>query len=131
MSGPSRAEIEELKLQYRGMLGRMYPGYAPEQVCVYYAALEQQLKGSGAPDLKLKNMGRVLKSWMDRSRGHQLKEQHCYLVAAYSLLEQGMDAAQAGKRARTVVAVAVTDPAHVLHTWLPKFRDGVLVTKNA
>ncbi len=128
MSGPSRAEIEELQIQYRGLLGKMYPSYAPAEVCVFYAALAQRMAGvKGAPDVKLRTYGRLLKHWIEKSRGQYLVPFHRHLLAAYHLLEQGHDLTTATKRARLVVTASETDPNHWLHSLLPRFKDGVLL----
>ena len=129
MSGPSRAEIVELKNQWRGVLVHIYPSCAPEEVCAFYADLEHRLKStSGPPGGILRDMGRLLKSHLEKdSRGFP-QYRHSLLLATHRLLG-GHDLPMAKKRARKEVELSKEDSKHWLHALVPQFKDGVLIAR--
>lgn len=132
MSGPSRAEIIEMQQQWRGLLSKFYPGQAPESVCSFYADLTQQLRrGSGSPDLKLREMGRLLKGHLDmEGRGLPRDVGHMLLLAGHHNLSRGHNLQAAKKAARRDFNKAVKDPKHALHDLLPKFKDSILQDRS-
>ena len=133
MSGPSRAEIVELSHGYRGLLGKMYPGQAAGDVCQFYSKLEERLNTtSGSPDLKLREYGRLLKGWIDQSRGRTpLAPFHRHMLAAFHELETGSNASTALKRARVHVTASESNPKHWLHAMMPEFKNGILQDRGS
>lgn len=132
MSGPSRAEIVEMRDQWRGWLSKFYPGYAPEQVCPFYADLEDRLKGgTGTPDQALRNLGRLLKGHLDSDmRGLDRNKGHMLLLAGHDAFYSGRDLSAVKKEARREWNKALKDSSHRLHSLLPEFDDGVLVVRS-
>lgn len=128
MSGPSRAEIIELQQQWRGLLSKFYPGNAPVSVCSFYADLDNQLKAtSGSPDLKLREMGRLLKGHLDvDGRGLTGERSHLLLLAVHQNLRRGLNLQAAKKAGRRDFNRAMKDSGDRLYKLLPKFKDGVL-----
>ncbi len=128
MSGPSRAEIVELRDQWRGWLNKYYPGHPPENVCRFYADLDGHLKStSGAPDLRLRNMGRLLKGHLESDvRGPDRGKSHLLLLATHASLIRDRDLSAAKKEARREWNRALKDIRHPLHDLMPVFKDGVL-----
>lgn len=133
MSGPSRAEIIELSQSYRALLGKMYPGQTPAEVCQFYAVLERRLATTaGTPDVTLREYGRLLKGWIEQSRGRNpLVAFHRHMLAAFHILDGGSNSTTALKRARVEVTASEANPKHWLHDMLPKFKDNILQTREA
>lgn len=128
MSGPSRAEISELLINHRALLGKMYPGCKPGDVCRVYADVERRLNAAtGSPEISLRELGRLLKRWIEDSRGQSLRECHRKLLAGWYGLTRGSDLQTALKRSRVELKNAESDPSHWLHGLLPQFRDGALL----
>ncbi len=129
MSGPSRAEIVQLQDQWRGVLVRLYPGCAPEEVCAFYADIEQRTKkASGPPDLRLREMGRLLKSHLEKDCRGFADFNHRYLLATHQGLRVGYDLQKAKKQARREIRLSEDDPKHWLHRLVPQFKDGALLS---
>ncbi len=135
MSGPSRAEIQELLTQWRGKLSKAYAGQAPERVCPFYRDLKDRLsRTTGTPDLRLREYGRMLKKHLEiYGRGNpttpingQHPIGHDILLAIWYRLTTGWTYQMADKKARVEVAASAKDPQHWLHKLLPKFKNGIL-----
>ena len=128
MSGPSRAEIVEVRDQWRGVLSKFYPGHPPEAVCLFYADLDEHLKStSGTPDVRLRNLGRLLKNFLESDmRGLDRSTGHLLLLANHAALIGDRDLSSAKKDGRREWNRAMKDSAHPLFALLPTFKDGVL-----
>jgi hypothetical protein len=117
--------------QWQSLLAVAYPGCDPNEVCLVSAGLTRHLNTSkGAPDLHLRELGRMLKGHLEKDCRGMPRSGHEYLLATYRLWDGGACNLQlAKKKARLEVGKARADSRHWLHVMSPVLKDGVLLKK--
>lgn len=97
----TRAEIVELYIKYRA---RVQKDAHTSQYLVGLDAIDRLIQAtSGKPDVKLRDYGRLIKTYLPELTGKLgLVTAHGHFLVACHLYEQGNDVQMALKRARTV-----------------------------